>query len=224
MTIHQFLDTAVFVGYVFKHDCWGRASCICLSGSDKKYTSARVTGEFTNKVGTIRRESSGNLLEVMDKLRRKNQSDFVSLMDLGWLVAVCNGMRIWRFINWFAGKLKNENITFGELVRRLHTAHSDYMAETLIQEQLITKRFNPNDILCWMRRLPYNSLYSQVSAVVDNSNDVKILLDAHDLASNRNIRPLEFVTGDKEHIKSNEATIVKCLKITKVRYLLEFMP
>ncbi len=223
VTIHQFLDTTVFVGFVFKHDNWNTASCVCLSGPDPKCTSSRVSAEFTNKVGAIRKEFSSDLLAVLDKLRRKNQCDFVSMTDLGWLVLICNRMRIWRFVNWLAGELKNENITFGELVSRLHTALSNYMAETFIQEGLMMKRINPQDILCWMRRQPYHSLQTQISSVVDNSSDVSILLDAHDLASSRSLS-IEFVTGDKEHIKNNEATIIKCLRIARVRHLSEFLP
>lgn len=220
----HFLDTGVFVGYVFRHDHWHQASCNCLSMESAKYTSTNVSAEFSNVVSKIRDEFRDELLIIIDRLHRKNQGDFVSHTDLGWLVMMGSKSRIARFLNWLATQLKQERLTFGQLVNRLRDAERNYMADTLTQEAAIKKRIGPKDVVCWMRRVTYPTLKNQISGQVGDLDDVDILLDAHDLAANKNLKSLEFITGDKEHIKDNEDLILKNLRIARIRYLLDFLP
>jgi hypothetical protein len=138
------------------------------------------------------------------------------------LVVTGSRLRIARFLNWLAAQLKNEHLTFGDLVIRLREAERNYMSDAYLQETAIKKRIGAGDVVCWMRRVTYPSLKNQISVPIGDPDDVDILLDAHDLATNRKLTSLRFVTGDKEHIKDNEGLILRTLSISKVMYLLDF--
>lgn len=67
----------------------------------------------------------------------------------------------------------------------------------------------------------YTEKERMLSEYIDNTSDVQILLDAHDLALELKI-VLDFVTGDWRDIKGNDDYICSQINLRRIVFLAEF--
>jgi len=210
------------IGYVFPEDTWHTASCNCLSSSNRKYISSRVRGEFESKTEEISQTISEELLTLTHRIRRKNPMDYPTFNDIERIISLCRNKRIEPMIKGIFQSYTDSPFTFGDLVENLTDRRRDYYALSLIRLIEVRNMFTDRTIITHVRRSRYRELFTELNRVISNTSDIAILIDAHDLTSRGNVRPLDFVTGDKYDILDNIDVIMDNLELRDIIPLASF--
>jgi hypothetical protein len=221
MTICLFLDTAVFMGYVFPNDRWERAAYNCILAKRKKFTSNKVEGELRKKTDYATRRIAGEMRRFAFDLSGKKPDTVVQDNDIQRILGSITDLKIGPALRELFGDPARKGITYGQLRELLNNIQWDYLGMVHVRTKQAEEMLAKLDIESWSRFAPYPEIEAGLSAIVKNSSDVQLLLDAHDLASTQNV-VLDFVTGDWTDIKGNEIGILALVKLKKITYLAEF--
>ena len=221
MSICLFLDTAVFMGYVFPNDRWERAAYNCILTQRKKYTSSKVEGELRKKTKYARDKITIEIRKLVFSLSEKKQDSVVQDPDVQRILDRTGDTKILPTLKLVFSDPARKGITYGQLRDLLNNIQWDYLGMVHVRTKQAEEMITNLDIESWSRFASYPEIEAGLSAIVKNSSDVQLLLDAHDLASTQNV-VLDFVTGDWNDIKGNEIGILALVKLKKITYLAEF--
>ena len=222
MRICLFLETSVFLGYAFPCDHWETAATVCLSSPQKKFTSNTVENELCKKLEYSVQRIQRELLGLLRDLKKKHGSGAIGEAGLKRLKDTARELKIRPFLESMIPDVAPEN-TYTDFDARVRNILHQFLAQVQLRRTTLRTWIDQVAIESWLRVVPYDTLRQQLIRSVPNSDDVEILLDAHDLATNQNLA-ISFVTGDLKDIKRNETAITGMTRIQKIMYLDEFRP
>lgn len=188
-----------------------------------KHTSTFVKGEFERKHPIIINEISSEIREVMYRLRKKRSDDVMDVRDIQGMSHMKKGNRTDIFFRNMAKEYSSSNITFGQMVTELDNRLSSYLDDSYTGKTEVLTRLSNGKISCWNRTTSYPLETQQLKVRITNTNDVTILIDAHDIAICNSMSDLHFVTADDRDIKSHESIITSTLSINSVMSLSTFI-
>jgi hypothetical protein len=163
------------------------------------------------------------LLAVISQTQRKRfVAGVITLTDLGWLVSLGRGKKIEPLLNEVAKDVQSSALPPERLPEVLRDALNNYLTDSYGSEEEIMKRISQRDIFPWVRRKQYPEEKNKLGITIKNQYDIEILLDAHDLSVAKELKALEFVTGDQEDIVGNGDTILSILRLSAIRSLSSF--
>jgi hypothetical protein len=214
------LETSVFIGFAFPDDRWESAAKACISSAQKKYTSKTVENEFGKKLEYSVRLIQREILVFLRDMKRRRGTDIVDEATRKRLLAETRDMKIGPFLISVVTGMdpSTTHLSFDEQLRDiLHR----FLADVEGRKTAIRTWIDHMDIESWLRVDSYETLQQQLRRSIPNHDDVEILLDAHDLASNQKLE-LAFVTGDWKDIKQHQSQITGSTGIKRIMYLAEF--
>lgn len=230
--MNYFLDTNVEIGYVFCTDPWIDYSVKIFENDDILYYSHCVDKEFNKKYDSILKEQKNFLYSLRDELN-ESSAQKLSLKDLKIKSKIPILRRDFE---------ENKKDKIVEVLWKLSQSKHEYDDElgdnvcavkelVLVinkfirgfERKLIERRNTfEREVICYPKRdEKYMDLNEKLLFEVDvHYPDNCIILDAHDLSLNENIK-MEFITADEKMIdKVNNMLDLLC--IDKFHYLKDF--
>lgn len=209
-----FLDTNIFIGYVFFEDPWHDKS-LKVFELKRLYWSDTVKKEFNNKFKEISNELYGFVSEIEDALYENPLDDFTLNQFQKVLFNIhINGIdnkkksrvlkKIWEEITQY-----EEYLSKLDLLNEVRTYKMD------MKQVFFSRKKSFSDKVILHKSInSYSELYNKLNNI--HSPDNKIVLDAHDLAVIEE-ESVYFISSDK--IICDEGSKIIDLKITKFCYL-----
>lgn len=223
MSTDFFLDTNVLIGYCFPDDRWHTESSAVLRKPGHFYTSETVMSEFDHRF----REKIASIPERIGR----HVANFKRYLLKTGLPEDLDAMRIARLQNTvqqYRGYPIQIKRCFMELLEDLKPrCNRDTLFERLdrlpmdLEASSFRNRSTVTDLLVVHRRSEeYPSIRETLSDILKDhpgvENDISILLDAHDLAIQRQIAELVFVTGDKKHFVDYKDRILQEIRVNRI--------
>jgi len=215
-----FLDTSVFLGYIFPQDRWEKDATACLRSTMKKYTSTSVESEMQKKIEYVRRKVRSEILGLIQSLSQQKDRAITD-SDVKRIGEGVKKSKIAPIIRELLNELmiRNENISI--FCSTARTALWNYLAQIQTRDDEIKKRIGRVEFESWTRYEEYEEIRKELSEWIANDDDIEILLDAHDLVV-INGMVLEFVTADFEDFKFCKDKIPSIIKIDRIAFLSGF--
>lgn len=218
-----FLDTNVLIGYCFPDDRWHTESGVVLRKPGHFHTSETVISEFDYRF----REKIASTSERIGR----HVADFKRYLLETGLPEELDVMRIVKLqaaVQQYRGYPIQIKRCFLELLEDLKPmCNRDLLFERLdrlpmdLEGSSFRNRRTVTSLLVVHRRSEeYPSIRGRLSDILKDhpnvENDISILLDAHDLALQRQIAVLVFVTGDKKHFVDYKDEILQEIQVNDI--------
>lgn len=218
-----FLDTNVLIGYCFPDDRWHTESSAVLRKPGHFHTSETVISEFDHrfreKIASTPERIGRHVADFkryMLKTRLPEELDVVRIVRLQNTIQQYGGypIQIKRCFLELLEDLKpmcNRDILFEQLDRLpMDLEASSFRNRSTVTGLLVVHR----------RDEEYPSIRGRLSDILEDhpgvENDISILLDAHDLAVQRQIAVLVVVTGDKKHFVDYKDEILQEIRVNEI--------
>lgn len=176
---------------------------------DQKYTGASCWSECfgtanNGRCRTVREKVVADFRRAVAHLKREPSVVALLADALGWRISPI-------LFDLFDDP---ENYAISEAIRDLELMKEAYERACLRRE---TRLLDSTCITVHTRTDPYSVLCGLLGPCISDPDDVKVILDAHDLA--QTVRPLTFFSGDRGHIILNRDAILENTAIDAIRSL-----
>lgn len=210
--LNHFLDTCIIIGYCFFPDKWHYESRRYLDkyDGDSFYSSKTCEKEFESKHKKLINKFRRAILRHRKAVERSSLEGTLNSLDIRKISAeVPSDIR--RFMHEYYSKQIPPSITKDDLLSRLR-----HLARDVETQPLSLYRQLCESISFHRASLPDGNVKSFFTDCL-HTNDLRILLDAHDLAYRRS--PLYLVTTNTRDFYEFRKDIAEHTKVEKIRDL-----
>lgn len=178
--------------------------------------------EYERRHFEIQGEISSEVARLRKLLLRKGRNSPVSTTLFSELINATKGRLTGLFVEDLYRTAGNRARFVDDLLTEIDLAYDEYSRDIVAMDGAIRGMIE-STIMLWHRDTVYRDEGLALRRVISNNNDVRILLDAHDLAEVKRLR-LGFVTGDHNDICNNSQAIMAQLSIREIISLRSFEP
>ncbi len=222
-----FFDTNVAIGYVFNGDMWNTQAKNIFKCPNQKYYSDNVLKEIERKIKIISKEINVALLFISAEiLKYQSKDDQLTLDDT---LKFINSLNLVRRLNIKTARVEmlKKYISILFSTKYAYDINKNELSKDIKQESNnFRNEYNTNFNFIQTVLKKHNKKHNHDNLkrkLLDSDkdfhiDDVKIILDAHDLGITQN--PLTYVTADSK--RNLNAIIIKNTNIDNVKDLREF--
>jgi len=207
-----FLDSNVIIGYIFYNaDNWGNAATYVFEDPEPNHSGYTVQQECfgedqkSGRVNTIKFQISKSIRKINFFI--KNGKSFEQA------ISEINEDRLGEIIKDIS-KISTDNPQepFEEIMRKCNLK---------FQNEVDLRINNVNNKCEWHYcNLPYREIYSNLTNIIDDNDDIEVLINAHHVS--QSVINLVFISGDYKHIIPNIENILKVTQISDIKPLGDF--
>lgn len=215
-----FLDTSVFLGYIFPQDRWEKDATACLLSTMKKYTSTSVESEMQKKIEYVRRTVRSEILGLIQSLSQQKDRAITD-SEIKRIEEGLRRSKIAPIVKELLNELKAKNEKTSVFCTEARNALRIFTAQIQTREDEIKEKIGRVEFESWTRYEEYEEIRKELSEWIANDDDIEILLDAHDLVVTVGMA-LEFVTSDYGDFKFCRDKNPAITKIARITFLPDF--
>ncbi|GCC10716.1 hypothetical protein IPdc08_00749 [archaeon] len=188
------------MGYCFIGDNWNISAEKVVQTEEEKYTSEYGRDGFLIKKRIYKKEVVDDLNKYIHFLEKKHLPDTIEITYRDRIPKPSNKTKIFQPISKLIDSIKYP-ISREDLLGKL-----DDLAVALEGEVEKREISLFQSVQIHRRTISYPAV-KKALIEIDDPEDIRLIVDAHDLAQTRN--PLEFVSGDKDICGHTEAKLIK---------------
>jgi len=190
----------VLLGYCFRGDDWNIPAEKVVKTEEEEYTSEYGMTVFLIKKKKYKRVIIGDLEKYIHSLEKKHLPDTIEITYRDRIPKHLNRTKIFQPVSQLIDSI-NYPISREDLMGELDDLAVALEAEV---ERRETSLFQT--VRIHRRTIDYPAVEKALIGIND-TEDIHLIVDAHDLAQTRN--PLEFVSGDSDICGRTEAELIK---------------
>ena len=178
--------------------------------------------EYDRRHFEIQGDVASEVARLRKLLLRKGRNSPVSTTLFSELINATKGRPVGLFVEDLYRMVNDRARFVDDLLTEIDIAYDEYSRDIVAMDGAVRGMIETT-IMLWHRSTAYRDVETSLRRTISNGNDVRILLDAHDLAEVKRLK-LGFVTGDHNDICNNSQAIMAQLSIREIISLRSFEP